>query len=149
MTMEMNITENSDRWPTKSVAAPTDQQRLRASTISMTIGLPARAKATIRSPSVRAKARMVAFSLSSKAAVISSVASAGLPVTPTLTPGNSARRAAMTSRIDSTARRSPVKLPRSVSGSARMKSSRWSSDRKYPALDSSPSTAKSPPHGER
>jgi hypothetical protein len=28
MTMEMNITENSDRWPTTRVATPTDQARL-------------------------------------------------------------------------------------------------------------------------
>ena len=69
-------------------------------------------------------------SLSRKAATISSLASAGLPVTPTATSGNSGLSEAITARMPSMACRSPVKLPRLVSGSARMKSSRWSSDRK-------------------
>jgi len=126
----MNMTEKSERWPMTSVAMPSAQQRLIVRTSSMSSGLPNRRKAASRSPSVSAKARSVARSLSRKAAVISSFDRAGLPVTPTSTSGNSARSDRMTARTPSIARRSPVKLPRSLSGSTRMKRSRSSSERK-------------------
>ena len=71
-----------------------------------------------------ANAMMVARWLSRNAATISSFCSAGLPVTPTCTSGKSRFSDAITVRTPSMARWSPVKLPRSVSGSARMKSSR-------------------------
>ena len=90
MTIEMNMTEKSDRWPTTSVATPIDQHRLSASTTSITNGFAGRTKAIKSSSSVSAKPRMVACSLSRKAAVISSFESAGLPVTPTRTVGKSA-----------------------------------------------------------
>jgi len=57
MTIEMNITENSDRWPMTSVAAPSDQHRLMVRTSSITIGLPTRRKASSSRPRVSAKAR--------------------------------------------------------------------------------------------
>jgi len=90
----------------------------------MRSGLPTRRNAAISRPSVRAKASSVARSLSRNAAVISSFDSAGLPVTPTSTSGNSARNEATVARTPSIASRSPVKLPCFVVGSARMKSRR-------------------------
>jgi len=60
----------------------------------MRIGLPTRQKASRSRPSVRAKASRVGRSLSREAATISSLASAGWPVTPAATPGYSERTAA-------------------------------------------------------
>jgi len=149
MTIEMNMTEKSERCPMTSVATPSDQQRLVVSTSSMSTGLPTRRNAARSRPSVSANARIVACWLSRKADVISSLESAGLPVTPTSMFGYSRRSFAITARTPSIARWSPVKLPRSLSGSARMKRSRWSSDRKYPTPGlSAPPTAKSVPQGE-
>src|SRR2546428_629692 len=116
ITIGMNITENSERWPTTSVATAIDQQRLMASTISMRIGLPTRQKASRSRPSVSAKASRVARSLSRKAATISSLASAGLPVTPTSTSGNSERSAATVARTPSIASRSPADLLEPIGG---------------------------------
>ena len=130
ITIGMNITENSERWPTTRVATPIDQHRESARASSMRSGLPTRRNAASRSASVNPNATSVARSLSRKAAVISSLESAGLPVTPTSTSGNSARSVATVVRTPSIASRSPVKLPRSLVGSARMNSNRWSSDRK-------------------
>ena len=124
------MTENSERCPITRVAIPIDQQRLMARTVSIKSGLPTRRSATSRRPRVRANAMIVARPLSRNAATISSFWSAGLPVTPTATSGNSPRSEAIAARMPSIACWSPVKLPRSVSGSARMKSRRWSSDRK-------------------
>src|SRR2546422_7926106 len=56
----MNMTEKSERWPMTRVPMPSAQQRLVVSTSSMSTGLPNRAKAASRSPSVSAKARSVA-----------------------------------------------------------------------------------------
>src|SRR5437899_2131406 len=114
----MNITEKSERCPITSVARPIDQQRLVARITSISTGLPKRTNAARRSPSVSANATRVARSLSWKAATISSFWSAGLPVTPTAMSGKSRLSDAITPRIPSMARWSPVKLPRWVSGSA-------------------------------
>ncbi len=130
ITIEMNITEKSDRCPITSVAIPIDQHRLRASTSSSRTGLPNRTNAASKRPRVSAKASRVARSLSRNAATISSFWRAGLPVTPTATSGNSRLSEAITPRMPSMARWSPVKLPRWLSGSARTKSSFWSSDKK-------------------
>ena len=130
MTIEMKITEKIDRCPTTSVMTPIDQQRLTASVASIRIGMPTRRNASSRRPSVNAKARIVARSLSRKAATISSFDKAGIPVTPTSTSGNSPRRRAMVPRSVSMASRSPVKLPFSLFDSIRMNSRRWSSERK-------------------
>ena len=100
----MNITEKSERCPITRVAIPIDQQRLVASTTSISTGLPKRTNAASRSPSVSANATRVARSLSRKAATISSFESAGLPVTPTATSGNSRLSDAITPRIPSMAR---------------------------------------------
>ena len=148
-TIEMNITENSERWPMTSVATPMAQACESASTTSMMSGRPRRRNARSSSASVSANARTVARSLSRKAAVISSFASAGLPVTPTSTSGNSSLSEAITRRAPSIAARSAVKLARSTSGSARMNSSFSSPERKYPALGDSCPRAKRPPQGER
>ena len=123
-TMGMNITEKRERCPTTSVAAPIDQHRLTASTASMSIGLRSRMNATRSSTRVRTNASAVARSLSRKAAVISSLARTGFPVTPTCTPGKPALRAAMVARMPSMASRSSVKLPARLIGSTRMKSRR-------------------------
>ena len=104
MTIEMNMTEKSDRWPMTNVATPSDQQRLSVSTSSMSRGLPKRRKPTSSRPRVSAKAMSVACSLSRNAAVISSLESAGLPVTPTSTFGNSRLSFAITARTPSIAR---------------------------------------------
>ena len=129
-TIEMNITENSDRWPGKIVARPTDHARLIDSTMVMAMGLPMRLKPTSNSASVRTKDTTLAYSLSRKAAVISSLDSAGLPVTPTLTSGNSFLSRATTWRTPSMAPWLLVKVPVLVStGAARMNSRRWSSER--------------------
>ena len=126
----MNITEKIDRCPTTAVMMPIDQQRLTASVASIRIGRPTRRNATNRSPSVRAKARSVARRLSRKAATISSFDSAGPPVTPAVTSGNWSRRPAIVPRNVSIASRSPVKLPRFPTPSARRKRRRLSSERK-------------------
>src|SRR5207245_770439 len=80
ITIEMNITEKSERWPITRVAMPIDQQRLMVRTTSISTGLPTRRNATSKSPSVRAKAMSVARPLSRNAATISSFWSAGLPL---------------------------------------------------------------------
>src|SRR5436305_1863730 len=68
-TIEMNMTENSDRWPGKIVATPTDQARLIDSTIVMAIGLPIRLNPSSSSPSGRTTETTLAYSLSRKAQV--------------------------------------------------------------------------------
>ena len=149
ITIEMNMTEKSERCPITSVAMPIAQQRLIASTASIKSGLPTRRNAISSNVNVSANATIVASSLSWNAAVISSFDSAAFPVTPTRTLGNSRRSSAMTERIPSIARRSPVNEPCWLSGAARTKSRRWSSDTKNPAVASAgPSTEKSPPHGD-
>src|SRR2546421_6658452 len=105
MTIEMNITEDTVRWPTVSVISARDHARLTARTASMTSGWPRRRKARSSRPSVSAKASPAASLLSSKAVLISSFDSAGPPVTPAWTPGNSAWSLAMRRRISSMAAR--------------------------------------------
>ena len=95
-TIEMNITEKSERCPMTRVATPMDQHRLTVRMVSISRGLPTRMKARSSRASVRANERMVACSLSRKAAVISSLDRAGLPVTPTCTLGKSPLREATT-----------------------------------------------------
>jgi hypothetical protein len=124
MTIEMNITENSDRWPMMRVAAPSDQTRATVRTTVISKGLTTRMKPSSSRSSVRAKASRPAFSLSRKAATISSFERAGLPVTPTSISGNSARRAATVARTPSIASRLPVNEPAWLRGSARTKRSR-------------------------
>src|SRR5438046_8393289 len=72
ITIEMNITENSERCPMTRVATPIDQQRLAARTRSISRGLPTLRNATSRRPSVSANAMMVARWLSRNAATIRS-----------------------------------------------------------------------------
>ena len=131
MTMEMNITEKMVRCPTVRVTMPIDQQSVTASTPSIRIGLPTRQKASSITTSVSAKARIVDTLLSLKAAVISSLDSAGPPVTPACTLGKAGLRSAITPRMTSIAWRSPMKLPLSLAGvSTSTKSRLLSSERK-------------------
>ncbi len=130
-TMEMNITEKRVRCPTVRVTTPMDQASVTASTPSMSTGLPTRMKARVMTSSVRAKASTSEMLLSWKAAVISSLDSAGAPVTPACTFGKAGRSLATASRIVSMAAWSPMKLPFSLGGvSTRMKSRLLSSERK-------------------
>ena len=127
----MNITEKMLRWPTVSVMTPIDQAMLTASTISMRMGLPTRPKASPITMRVRAKASTVAIPLSWNAADISSLESAGPPVTPAWTVGKLGRSLAMAPRTASIDFWSPTKLPLSPLGdSTRMKSRLLSSERK-------------------
>jgi hypothetical protein len=148
ITIEMNITEKSDRWPMASVVNPIDQQRPITRSAHMSVGLPTRLKPQKIRAIVSANDRMLAHSLSWSADTISSFESAALPVTPTAMSGNSGRMAATTARTPSIASRSAVKLPAWLRGTARMNSSRSSSERKYPASLSSVSTEKNAPHGD-
>src|SRR5437764_257010 len=100
ITIEMNITEKSERCPITSVAMPIDQQRLVARTRSISTGLPRRTKAASRSPSVSANASRVARSLARNAATISSFWSAGLAVTPTATSGQRVERRSGRERLN-------------------------------------------------
>src|SRR5437867_968821 len=129
MTMEMNITEKMVRWPTVRAMIPMDHARVTASTTSMRSGLPTRQNASIMTRRVRANAIPVAMLLSSKAAVISSLERVGPPVTPACTLGKSGLSLAITPRMTSMARRSPMKLPLSDWGvSTRAKSRLLSSE---------------------
>jgi hypothetical protein len=82
---------------------PIDQQSVTASTPSIKSGLPTRQKASSITRSVSPNARNVDTLLSLKAAVISSLDSAGPPVTPACTLGNDGLRSAITPRMISIA----------------------------------------------
>ena len=98
-TIEMNMTENRVRWPTTRVTTPMDHASVIASTPSMSTGLPTRMKARVMTTRVSAKASTSEMLLSWKAAVISSLESAGAPVTPACTFGKAGRSRAMAPRM--------------------------------------------------
>ena len=89
---EMNITEKTVSCPMVRVITPSAQRRPSPSVASIRSGRRISRKARKSNPATTATASAVARPLSRKAVVISSLDSAGAPVTPTRTPGNSARR---------------------------------------------------------
>src|SRR2546427_478264 len=95
---EMNMTEKTVRCPTVSVMRASDHARLTTSTASITSGSTTRRQTASRKPSVSAKASAVARVLAWNAVSISSLESAGVPVTPAATPG--AEKAARKARGD-------------------------------------------------
>ena len=129
----MNITEKTVRCPIVSVTMPSDHARLNSNTANITSGLVTRLKSHTTDASVRMLASVVATALSWNAVSISSLPSAGVPVTPASTPGYSARRRAIVPRMAAMTSRLSTKLPASRRASTSMNSSFLSRDRKYPA----------------
>ena len=140
------MTEKMVRWPTVSVITPIDTITLVARTPSITSGLTTWRNASTSTASVSTAATRVAMPLSRNAFVISSADSAGPPVTPAETSGNSTRSSAILRRISSMASRSAANPP-PLSGSAKTKRRRLSSERNRPSSRSRPSP-QNPAHGE-
>ena len=108
------------------VITPSAQRRPRPRVASIRSGRRISRKARKRRPVTASTARAVATPLSRKAVVISSLDSAGEPVTPTRTDGNSGRRPAMIRRSSPIFSWLSVNEPSRRVCSTNMKSSRSS-----------------------